>query len=454
MIPYSARACGSNCSSSSSMRPKETTAVWLPNICQVPAFVSAMLCVARAVLCLVSLLVPAYASAQTDDMYEQMRTEPAALHLPLGAACRDCHQAEYDVWSQSQHARGYMALHRTTQARAIADAMGESLIKRDSLCLRCHYTPVATTVEANEQNLAAGAGVSCQSCHGEARDWINVHYDFGVNGTSLAEARASESAQHRAQRQARSRAAGMITGSDLIEMVSACLDCHAVAGEQLLDRSRHPAGNPDFEFVSWVNSRIRHGFLESSLAGGSPMHAAWPADRRRVAYVVGRLVELEHALRALARTRRFGRHSRVYEARVEAAKQRLSGILESAEVSAAREALAAVAGLELAPDRNAPLTRAADTVAVLARQFVDTNSGSSLAGIDSLIAAAASRVPLMSRACAAGDCDSMQPTGGMSADAERDADADSGPDEVGTAPRGGQPVSITPLIVPRSDDAR
>ncbi|MCG3174152.1 MAG: hypothetical protein GMKNLPBB_02376 [Myxococcota bacterium] len=59
--------------------------------------------------------------------------------------CRSCHQAEYESWARSPHARATNSLPENA--------------RRDPRCLRCHATSV-------EQNLL---GVSCEACHGAGK---------------------------------------------------------------------------------------------------------------------------------------------------------------------------------------------------------------------------------------------------------------------------------------------
>jgi hypothetical protein len=357
----------------------------------------------RRTICVVLALGIAAADAQAQEAPAPVRTEPAALVQPVAESCRDCHRAEYAVWAQSQHAKGFSALHRSPLAQSIADSMGEQLIKRDSLCLECHYTAISTA-NADGSHLQAGQGVSCQSCHGAAREWINVHYDFGVDGEDLASARLRETTQHRLQRRAQSQSAGMITGSDIRAMVAVCFQCHYIANEALLTQSHHPAGNPSFEFVSWSQSRIRHSFLESTLSDDAPVHALRSIERQRLMYVAGRMLALEYSVRALAQARRFGRYTKTFQTRVEEAIEHLNRIVEATDSLEVAKALNAVADLRFVPDNAAALLRAAEEIATASAAFVDTNTGAGLQRIDPLIAAAAEELPLLSRLCSADEC--------------------------------------------------
>ncbi len=63
-------------------------------------------------------------------------------------------------------------LSRTKKAREIGKKMGLRRIKQESACLDCHFT--AMEVGGKEKTVA---GITCESCHGAARDWIKIHSD-------------------------------------------------------------------------------------------------------------------------------------------------------------------------------------------------------------------------------------------------------------------------------------
>ena len=175
----------------------------------------------------------------------------------------------------------------TPEAKEIAKRMGERSIKRGAICVKCHYT---------EQEVGgstkATSGVSCESCHGPARDWIALHNDYGGPGVT----KASESPQHAELRRARSVAAGMRNPHNLYLVARSCFNCHTAPNESLVERGGHPTGSPDFELVAWSQGRVRHNFLRTGGAG----NAADDRSRLRVMYVVGQLADLEYSLRALA----------------------------------------------------------------------------------------------------------------------------------------------------------
>ena len=138
--------------------------------------------------------------------------------------CGECHALEYDTWKETPHSTGFDSMHRSKSAQGILERMDFRLAKRESLCLRCHYT----ATQPGEQAKAI-AGVSCESCHGAARDWENVHNDYGSADY------ATESPEHKAQRIQASTDGGMLRPSDNIYGVAAnCFECHTVPSEELL----------------------------------------------------------------------------------------------------------------------------------------------------------------------------------------------------------------------------
>ena len=105
--------------------------------------------------------------------------------------CVKCHGPELAVWKATPHFRTFRELHKTADAQAIADRMGIRSIKRGDLCIKCHYTQKDVG-----GRIKAISGVSCESCHGAASDWIAIHNDYG--GPTVT--KDQEKAEHRLQR--------------------------------------------------------------------------------------------------------------------------------------------------------------------------------------------------------------------------------------------------------------
>ena len=148
--------------------------------------------------CLLWLCFPLWAAPSSGQGRDDfIRMDPEKVVLP--EECGACHQSEHAVWRRTPHATGFDTLHRKQSAEEIADRMGFRLIKRESACLKCHYTPIF-----RRGQLRAGDGVTCESCHGAAREWVNVHNKYGAREAM------DETPEHRRVRIEQSMAAGML----------------------------------------------------------------------------------------------------------------------------------------------------------------------------------------------------------------------------------------------------
>src|SRR5271170_7950972 len=111
-------------------------------------------------------LLQAQDQAQDQGYY---RRDPAKI---AGAEkCAECHAPEVEAWKLTHHYSTFNTMHRRPEAREIANKMGLRRIKEESLCLRCHYT----SQTGDDGVVHVISGISCESCHGAAVDWIKVH---------------------------------------------------------------------------------------------------------------------------------------------------------------------------------------------------------------------------------------------------------------------------------------
>ena len=78
-----------------------------------------------------------------------------------------------------------------SELQEIAKLMGQRSIKRGNLCIDCHYT-----MQQDEDRTRVISGISCESCHGAAADWLQLHNDYG--GPTAT--RLDETPEHRQQR--------------------------------------------------------------------------------------------------------------------------------------------------------------------------------------------------------------------------------------------------------------
>ena len=312
----------------------------------------------------------------------------AAERILLPERCGECHAAEFDVWETTAHAAGFDTLHRRGRAKEIYRSLGLRLIKRGTdettpACLSCHYTPVLRRGE-----LRAGAGVTCESCHGAARDWVSVHNDYGVAEADFQQAALLETAEHRTRRIADSRAAGMLRPSDVYDVAANCFGCHTVPNEDLVNRGGHSTGS-DLEIVAW-SDRIRHNFLESYRTGDGRTNAERPRDWKRKMYVVGRALDLEYAVRGMAEaTRQDELYFLAMSDRAGAAVDELLEIADRVDLALLREIIAAWDATDVSVHGRAGLRAAADLMRASTKRFIATSDGAALAALDPLWDAAA-----------------------------------------------------------------
>jgi hypothetical protein len=288
------------------------------------------------------------------------------------AKCAECHKAEDNAWQHTHHFATFAALPKEKRAKEIADAMGlEGGIRRNNTCLNCHFT-----VQNKEGAATPIAGVSCESCHGAAKDWVTLHNDYGQGKT-----RETEAADHKKKRHDDADAAGMVR-KDRINLIAAnCYSCHTVPNQDLVNKGGHKAGS-DFELVSWSQGEVRHDYLlnQSKNAEETP-------QRKRVLYVVGQATDLEYALRGAQKITEKGAYRDAMLARVRNATVKLDEVLKKVKIAEYDEVLAGVpradtGQLKLSKDILAALP---DKLAAASQAFAAKSDGAALEGVDTLI---------------------------------------------------------------------
>ncbi len=294
-------------------------------------------------------------------------------HLVVGVeSCEKCHAAEISVWKQTPHSDTFLTLHRKPEAQQIAARMGVKSFKEDSSCMQCHYT-----VQTKPNGLEAIAGVSCESCHGAAQNWLHVHHEYGGPGVT----RDSESAEHRLARLRASVQGGMRNPVNIYLVAQSCYRCHTVPNERLVNIGGHKSGSMDFELVSWSQGMIRHNFLH----GHNQTNAVSSPQRLREMFIAGMIADLEFSLRATAAATEkadFGINS---AQRTDRAAKRLQAAQSKLNQPLLDEMLAVYKSVKLKLNNQQELTEAADSIAVLGVRFAATVSGTQLAAIDPFI---------------------------------------------------------------------
>ncbi len=326
------------------------------------------------VTCLCVATTSNYAATSSPATTATQLAAPADPHLVLGnESCVKCHTAEIQVWKQTPHARTFDELHRRPEAKQIASKLGLSSIKNEGRCVACHYTQQAQAAG----NLHVVAGVSCESCHGAAKDWLDLHHNYGGEGIT----RLTESPEHRRLRIANSVNAGMRNPSNVYSVAQSCLRCHTTADEELVNVGGHSAGSLDFEFVSWSQGMVRHNFVRSD---GKSNEVSSP-ERVRVMFVAGMIAELEASLRATAKATKKATYGVTAAKRAARAGARLKSVTAKVDVSTLNEIVTVFDSVTLKLNNAVELTAAADQIAKLGFTFAAQNDGLALSPLSGFI---------------------------------------------------------------------
>jgi hypothetical protein len=289
-------------------------------------------------------------------------------------ACKDCHPSETAAWERTAHHASRQA-GRLPRAKEILAALGlRGELEASPLCARCHVT-----LQEEKGRAKAVAGVSCESCHGAARSWLPLHSDLGPGAT-----RATETPAHREERLGASLAAGMLQPQHLYSVVANCYGCHTVPQERLVNRGGHTPGSR-IELLAFSQGAVRHNFLDSAVKNREAS-----AERKRLLFVVGHMLDLELALRGLATATADGPYARALLERVSRATVELERIRAATGIAEIGRILAAAKGVALRPNNEAALAAAADTVSSAAQDFADQPDRQDLAGVDPMLPSAAS----------------------------------------------------------------
>ncbi len=285
--------------------------------------------------------------------------------------CGSCHGDEFRLWQETAHARifsGQLPLHKNPRALEIGQKLGVRLIQHDSLCLDCHYTP-----KLSSGKVMAHAGVSCESCHGAAKDWLTVHNTFEGRQAQ----RRFEDAEQTRRRQERNANYGMFSGGRIYDLVARCYRCHLVPEERLINVGGHGQGGA-FDLVERYE-QIRHNFVTGERKVNAPLSSA----RRRQFQVLGPVLELEWALSGLAQAQEpAGAFAQARVRMANRARERLAAIQQQLQLPELGTILAAAQGQ--GPGDSAALRRTADQVQTAARDFVAHHDGTRLAALDAL----------------------------------------------------------------------
>jgi hypothetical protein len=198
----------------------------------------------------------------------------AQRHMVGPQKCAECHEAETKVWEGSKHAKSFNEVHRKPEVKDILAAVGRGTnMRRNEVCASCHFSNVQASATAAP---TASAGPSCESCHGKASEWIQIHSDYGGPQAK----RESESPARKAERIRKAAAAGMIWPSNVYDVAENCLSCHFMGRPDVpadtiakMIGAGHPAGS-QFELVRYSQGTVRHRFYPPDITKNAQMTPA------------------------------------------------------------------------------------------------------------------------------------------------------------------------------------
>jgi len=298
---------------------------------------------------------------------QKLHLDPAKVMGP--DACGECHKSSVNAWKGSHHFSTFKTLPRLKEARGIADKMGVKRIKSGSACLSCHFT--SADVKGKVKPIA---GITCESCHGAGRDWIKVHSDFGGKGIKAE----NETPAHKAERYGQSVAAGMVRPGNLYAVAKNCYSCHSVPNEKLVNVGGHTAGSK-MELVAWSQGEVRHNVWYTKDNQVSPI------QRQRMLYLVGRALDLEYALRGVAKATKKANYAVKMAKRAKKARKRIKAIAKLIDAPELNAMYKAAKSAKLKLNNEAKLTAAADAVATQAQALAKNYDGSTFGGIDKVL---------------------------------------------------------------------
>jgi hypothetical protein len=111
---------------------------------------------------------------------EKADTTVVKEHAYVGASkCKTCHNMKkwgklYDQWAATKHASAYTAL-AGEKAKAVAKDLKIEDPQKSEKCLACHVTGYEASAKLKGEKYNMEDGVTCESCHGPAGDYLTSH---------------------------------------------------------------------------------------------------------------------------------------------------------------------------------------------------------------------------------------------------------------------------------------
>jgi hypothetical protein len=194
------------------------------------------------------MLAPVRAQAQVvtperlHAVLKESASEPVAVGKYVGpgsCSASACHgsisprnttkvlQNEYSTWvTEDSHARAYTSLTGSL-GRQMSTILRIGPAEKSQRCLVCHAISAPAGHRAREFDIAEG--VSCESCHGPASEWLGPHIQSTAKHTDMVKL-------------------GLVDSKNLTVRSEKCLSCHLGAPGMHVDHELIAAGHPDLRF--------------------------------------------------------------------------------------------------------------------------------------------------------------------------------------------------------------
>lgn len=302
--------------------------------------------------------------------------DPTASEIVGPRRCAECHDEENRTWLETAHHRSYKTLARTPEARAMTKALGIRRLKREDRCITCHFTEQWT--EENESKVIAG--VSCESCHGAGKQWLDQHGSYGGEGKT----RLNEESAHRDARLASAFEVGMRGPTRLYELAARCYECHLIVDEEL-QAAGHGIG-AGFELSAALQGRVRHNFVR-----GDGQNVTASTERMRVLYLLGLLLEVQFTFDALSALDVSSSSAPVVIKRARQARVDLIEAAERIPLPAFEELLELLPAEEELTPRHPNLNASVQAAERTARWLTMEGDGAQFVSLDELVQDAAAK---------------------------------------------------------------
>jgi len=292
----------------------------------------------------------------------------ASPELTMGPnECAECHKKETAAWKNTHHFLTFRELPQSKEAKEIGKKLGIRRLKSESLCLNCHFT---SKIEGDRPK--AIAGISCESCHAPGKNWYKLHSGFS------GKKEGQESQAEIASRWEKSEAAGMIRPGMTYTLAKNCFSCHLVPNEKLVNVGGHAAGSK-FELVTWSQGEVRH----NSWYNKGKANPEASVDRKRMLFVVGRIVELETALIGVSKATVKKDYALKMAKRASNARKVMASLAKLLPDAPELLEIAKIAGaVKLKLNNEEALSQAAGKISVFGLRFAQAYDGSGFSAID------------------------------------------------------------------------